>query len=593
MITKLLFDIRIIIRKTLLYSVLSAVLGSAYVGIVTLLARLVEGHSIVPTLSPTEVFRWFGESLKISFAYSCVATSLFSLTLGLFVWIKGFHKPVNRMWALTCLSISVWGLGLGMLVRAPDWNNAYLWERWVQYPGAIMIPILFLHFVMLAFEMRSKPVLWFGYGMAVILQIINAAGLLVSIKSQPPFTYYTLALGPYWIFVANFFILVLYAHGLLLTKMFSPEARAKNQSRYIFMAMIIGFCGGGTSFFPVFNIPVFPYGVYATPIYVFIVTYTIYKHQLMDINVAIRKTLLYSLISAALAAVFVGVITLLAHFLEVPNRPTSAYSSALAAIFITLLFNPLRTRTQRWVDRYFPRERLDPGLLQEAAGGFAHEMKRPLSKISLPAEMALLDLQRVKSGDVSWEEALPKVEEKLRYIMGQSIDAGYMIEAVRELSAASVAPFIPVNAAEVVKTALRVEKDLLERRGVSVHLDLPDHRAMVSGRAKQLEIVFVNLIKNAVEAMSELSQGNPRELRIACAFSAGKCVLRIRDTGPGIKSEDQQNIFRPHYSTKGANGTGMGLYLSEQIILAHGGTIDVQSQPGQGTEFVVRLALTS
>jgi signal transduction histidine kinase len=299
--------------------------------------------------------------------------------------------------------------------------------------------------------------------------------------------------------------------------------------------------------------------------------------------------LLYSFVSAALASIYVGTITLLAHVLQGRREPASAYSSALAAIFMTLLFNPLRIRAQRWVDRYFPRERLDPGLLQEAAGGFAHEMKRPLSKISLPAELALMDLERVKSGEIAWEDALPGFERRLRFIVSQSVDAGYMIEAIRELSASSASPFVPVDLREVINSVLSVEKDLLEKQAIVVNLRLPSDLSLVPGHARQLEIVFINLIKNAVEAMGDLPSDQRRELRIEGQSEQGQVIVRIIDTGPGIRPEEMEKIFQSQYSTKGLNGSGIGLYLSRQIVQAHGGTIDVRSEPGQGTEFILRF----
>src|SRR5262249_44379476 len=133
-------------------------------------------------------------------------------------------------------------------------------------------------------------------------------------------------------------------------------------------------------------------------------------------------------------------ITVIAQVWGGRHGPASAFSSALAAIFITVLFNPLRVRTQHWIDQNFPREHLDPDLLQEAAGGFAHEMKRPLSKISMPAQLLLMDLERIERGEQNWKDFLPQFKEKLWFIINQSTDAGYVIEAIRELSAQTV-PF--------------------------------------------------------------------------------------------------------------------------------------------------------
>ena len=63
----------------------------------------------------------------------------------------------------------------------------------------------------------------------------------------------------------------------------------------------------------------------------------------------------------------------------------------------------------------------------------------------------------------------------------------------------------------------------------------------------------------------------------------------IKDSGPGIKRTDVGHLFEAYFTTKGSEGTGMGLFLSRQVIKAHGGSIDVKSEEGKGTEFIIRL----
>src|SRR4029077_13179579 len=136
--------------------------------------------------------------------------------------------------------------------------------------------------------------------------------------------------------------------------------------------------------------------------------------------------------------------------------------------------------------------------------------------------------------------------------------------------------------------------------------DLPEHLAPVYGDAKQLEIVFINLIKNSLQAM-DTKQSNVRglmskvddlgqrtldlgpRLTLAAFERDGSVLISIKDTGPGIAGKDLGRIFEPYFTTKGQKGTGMGLYLSQQIVKAHSGSIEVKSEEGKGTEFIVRL----
>jgi signal transduction histidine kinase len=323
-----------------------------------------------------------------------------------------------------------------------------------------------------------------------------------------------------------------------------------------------------------------------------LISYAIVKHRLMDINVVIRKTLLYSLISAALAAIYVGTITLLAHLFGGLHGSTSAFSSALAAVFITVLFNPLRVKMQRFVDRHFFRESLDQAILREATSGFVHEIKRPLANISLPAELSLMDLQDWKEKRLSFEEVAPKIEQRLRYILNQTADAGDKIEAIRAYSSTNGKSLESVNLSEVIRKCISAQELLLKRHRIELDLDLLENIPPIQGHGKQLEIAFSNLLKNAAEAMSQLEPLAQRWIQLKVNPIAEKIMITVKDSGPGIKRENLEHLFEPYFTTKGSQGMGMGLYLSQQIIKAHGGIITVASIKGGGAEFAVELPLT-
>jgi signal transduction histidine kinase len=76
-------------------------------------------------------------------------------------------------------------------------------------------------------------------------------------------------------------------------------------------------------------------------------------------------------------------------------------------------------------------------------------------------------------------------------------------------------------------------------------------------------------------------------------MDTNRISVYVEDSGPGIKSEDGDKVFQSRYTTKGVNGTGLGLYLSRQIVEVHGGKIEVSGKPGQGTTFTVQLPLNA
>jgi len=122
---------------------------------------------------------------------------------------------------------------------------------------------------------------------------------------------------------------------------------------------------------------------------------------------------------------------------------------------------------------------------------------------------------------------------------------------------------------------------------VEAYVEMPKTLIPIRASAKQLEVVFGNLIKNAAEAM--LDSAGPRRLEIAAKQMDGKVIVTVADTGPGIKPSDLPHVFQSHYSTKGPKGAGIGLTLCRQIIEAHKGTIEVASSPGHGATFTITL----
>jgi signal transduction histidine kinase len=109
----------------------------------------------------------------------------------------------------------------------------------------------------------------------------------------------------------------------------------------------------------------------------------------------------------------------------------------------------------------------------------------------------------------------------------------------------------------------------------------------VWGSAGQLRQVFVNLLVNALQAVGQVGT-----VRVETALDGARAVVRVRDDGAGILPEHRDRLFDPFFTTKPAGeGTGLGLYVSHEIVRGHGGEIQVISRPAQGATFEVRLPL--
>jgi signal transduction histidine kinase len=105
----------------------------------------------------------------------------------------------------------------------------------------------------------------------------------------------------------------------------------------------------------------------------------------------------------------------------------------------------------------------------------------------------------------------------------------------------------------------------------------------------QVRQILWNLLANAAQASGEAPRGGPMRVRVACGPDAGGGAwLEVRDDGPGIAAADLGRVFLPFFTTK-REGTGLGLATVHRIVDAHGGTVTVESEPGRGACFRVRL----
>ena len=114
------------------------------------------------------------------------------------------------------------------------------------------------------------------------------------------------------------------------------------------------------------------------------------------------------------------------------------------------------------------------------------------------------------------------------------------------------------------------------------------------GNAGKLQQVFLNLLLNARDAMTDLPAGERRVLRVTTAADGLGVRVEIRDSGPGIARDQLRRIFDPFFTTKGARrGTGLGLSVSYGIVEEHSGVIEAESNPGEGATFRLEFPAAS
>jgi len=126
----------------------------------------------------------------------------------------------------------------------------------------------------------------------------------------------------------------------------------------------------------------------------------------------------------------------------------------------------------------------------------------------------------------------------------------------------------------------------LREARVELRVEIADDLPLLTGDARALNQVFLNLLKNAAEVL----EGRGGVVTLSAVAVGAEVIVQVRDDGPGIAPELHAKLFAPFYSTKEAGrGTGLGLSISRRIVIDHGGSIEVESAPGHGTSFTVRL----
>ena len=204
----------------------------------------------------------------------------------------------------------------------------------------------------------------------------------------------------------------------------------------------------------------------------------------------------------------------------------------------------------------------------EMAASMAHEIGNPLHALSLGLQLLKRKYPQEKDLEIAQRE-LSRLNGIIREFLG----------AFRPAKA----QLVPGHADEPLFDALAALKSVIDDRRIHVTIDRPGTLPIVAIDRGQMEQVFFNLVKNALEAMRD-----DGELSIEVAYDDTSVSVSICDSGVGMSDKALAGLFEPYRTTK-KNGTGLGLMISRKIVSAHGGEIAVFSEEGRGSTFTVRL----
>ncbi len=461
--------------------------------------------------------------------------------IGLFVYLKR-QDVIGRKWFFFSLTSSLWAFFYALWANTIyDKEISLTWIR-MSHVAAVFIPSTWLDFSFsfLGFKNRKNYIVSLTYIISFLLSLFTPTSYFI----QSPrnfnyfFRYYTTAGPMYHIFTVLFFFSVIYAFIETIKAYQSSSGEHKQQIKYLIWATGIGFVGGSLTFLPVYGVDFPQYNLFVMPLYPFIMAYALTRHHLLDIE----------------------------------QIAQAVQRDKLAAI----------------------------GMV---AASVNHEIRSPLLVIRGLAETILSNMEKGTNTDGRVKLALEKTVQQTDRVFNITTKLTEFSKPTDDHPKDYVhISDVVVNVLSFVEYGLKIDNINVEKiilPTVTIHAD-----------RKQLEQIFLNLILNAAQAMdkqpgrikieafqtSEIEEKQlPRRskwfLKKAkdSLVGARKLVeIRVSDTGPGIPPDKMTHLFEPFFTTK-ESGTGLGLYITKQLVERNNGFISVRSELGKGTTVILRF----
>jgi C4-dicarboxylate-specific signal transduction histidine kinase len=219
--------------------------------------------------------------------------------------------------------------------------------------------------------------------------------------------------------------------------------------------------------------------------------------------------------------------------------------------------------------------------LGELAASIAHEVNQPIAGTLANAQAALRFLG-AETPD------LDEVRKALDRIVRDSVRAGAVVGRIRDFIKKAPAREDRVDINAAIREVIELTRSEATKNAVLVRTELADRAPLVRGDRVELQQVMLNLIINAVEAMSPLTEG-PRELQVVTSRTGSDhALIAVRDTGPGLAPIVEENLFKAFNTTK-PNGLGLGLSICRSIVESRGGRMWASANAPRGAVFQFTL----
>lgn len=512
-------------------------------------------------------------------------------------------NKLHYLWAVFCFAVFLFGLGVYFVGGALTPEEAsFSWK--LAHVGAIMIPVLFLHFVYEFLGKKNVKLLTFFYIISGIFLVADFAGGLFIDNMRFVFNEFYFDSPPgllYPFYTVMFFGLTAYSHFLLWRGYNETNDRlTKDRIKLFFFGMAVSFAGGGFNFFPVYGVDIYPFMNMTVLLYPLIISYAIIKHQLFDIKLILVELAVF-LLNLFL---FINIFTSHTKLDYVLNISVALSVVAFSFFLVRGIYGEIRDR-ERIEELAWERARANEKLRAmetqktEFVSIASHQLRTPLTIIKGYASMVL----EGTFGPIN--ETARKAIEKL---YESTVNVASLVEDLLTVSrieqGRTTIDFRKVNFKLFIKEVLaELKKDADEAKIIMSFSPESTGEYFVMIDEYKLKQAVRQILDNAIR----YSVG-PGLVSVVIAYDqvTNRVRLSVSDTGPGMTKSQISHIFDTYNSktamiddgTESTNSVsekqerthGFGLYIAQEIIEAQQGSIHIKSAGvGQGTTVIVEL----
>ena len=295
-----------------------------------------------------------------SFYYpvSGLINALTSIILGIFVLSRDRRSIIYITYSLFCLSIAVWSGFYFAWLTTDSIALALLYSRSLM-AGAIFIPIFYLHHIcsLLNQVNKRKKIILMAYLFGIMsLACVFTPYYIPNVVPRMSFKFWPTAGPLFSVFLSVWGLIVIYGAYLIWLSYKKAYGLEKNRLRYVLIATVVGWVGGATNYPLWYGVPILPFLNILVSAYIIIVGYAIVRHQLMDIEVIIKRTLVFASLFTIVFGIFVGIALLIHQFIGVGGNFLKFAISSLVIIFTV---RPLEAFLVRITDKYLFQKKYD------------------------------------------------------------------------------------------------------------------------------------------------------------------------------------------------------------------------------------------